>query len=244
MDRDTYMHHLARDGRRMAELARGDLEAMVPTCPDWKLVDLIEHTGMVHRWQTTTVRDRPPSFPDESVWRLGPADGVSWADWFQAGVDDAVRVIGAADPASGCWTWFEPDQTAGFFQRRITLETLVHRLDAELAATGTITAVDPVLGTDAIDEVFDVMVPATAPSPVGGRGETVHLHATDGDGEWVVTLLADTVTVERTHAKADAAVRASTADLVLFIWGREPVGPVERFGDPAAAELLAAACRD
>ena len=243
MERDRYLEHLQRDGARMAELARGDLEAAVPTCPDWTLRDLVEHTGFVHRWQTAVVRDRPDGFPDGATWRFPPAEGEPWSDWFQAGVDEAVRVLGAVDPAEARWTWFAPDQTAGWYHRRITQETAVHRIDAELAATGTATAVDAELARDGIDEMFDVFVPASGPAPIGGTGETIHLHATDIDGEWLVTLHDDHATVARGHAKGDAAVRGTASDLLLFVWGREPIGGLEHFGDRRATDLLFAAAK-
>ena len=39
MQRDDYLAHLTRDGTRMADLARGNLDAPVPTCPEWSLRD-------------------------------------------------------------------------------------------------------------------------------------------------------------------------------------------------------------
>jgi hypothetical protein len=41
MERDDYLAHLAQDGGRMAELARGDLDVRVPTCPDWTLQESV-----------------------------------------------------------------------------------------------------------------------------------------------------------------------------------------------------------
>ena len=67
MQRDELLSQLRRDGHRMADLAGGDLQAAVPTCPDWTLADLVEHTGFVHRWQTAAVRDAPDDFPDPST---------------------------------------------------------------------------------------------------------------------------------------------------------------------------------
>jgi mycothiol maleylpyruvate isomerase-like protein len=49
MERFVAVSHLARDGARMAALARGDLAVPVPTCPEWTLRDLLEHCGFVHR---------------------------------------------------------------------------------------------------------------------------------------------------------------------------------------------------
>lgn len=241
MDRDRYLEHLARDGRRMAELAGGDLGVPVPTCPDWKLVDLIEHTGMVHRWQTAAVRDRVTEFPDAATFRHGPAEGQSWSDWFQAGVDEAVAVLGAVAPDEPRWTWFAQDQSAGWYHRRITQETAVHRIDAERAALGTAAHVDPELAVDGINEIFDMFLAASGPEPIGGSGETVHLHATDAEGEWLVTMHPETITVERGHAKGDAALRGLASDLLLYVWGREPTGEIELFGDATVRDRLFAA---
>ena len=47
-----------------------------------------------------------------------------------------------------------------------------------------------------------------------------------------------TVTVEHGHAKCDAAVRGTAADLHLWLWGRVPPDRLEVFGDPAIAERL------
>lgn len=231
MERDRYLAHLAADGQRMAELARGDLDVPVPTCPDWTLRDLIEHTGFVHRWQTAAVRDRVTEFPHGDTWRHGPADGESWADWFQAGVDDAVRVLGDVAPDEQRWTWCRDDQTAGWYHRRITQETLVHRIDAELAAGVDISPVDPDLAVDGVDEMFDMFIPASGDEPVNGSGETMHLHATDADGEWMCTFLPTTIETVKGHGKGDCAVRGSIVDLLFFVWGRDPLGEVEVFGD-------------
>lgn len=242
LDADTYLDHLARDGRRMADLARGDLDAQVPTCPDWKLRDLIEHCGFVHRWQTAVVRDAPSGFPEVDTWRHGPVDGESWSDWFQAGVDAAVEHMRGVDPAEHRWTWFPADQRAGWYHRRTTQETLVHRIDAELTV-GAVTDVDPELAADGIAEMCEVFVPSAAGQPIGGNGETLHLHATDAESEWLITLHDDHAEAERGHAKGDAAIRGSARDLLLTVWGREPIGSVEIFGDQSVVATFKAAAK-
>ena len=47
-----------------------------------------------------------------------------------------------------------------------------------------------------------------------------------------------TVTLEHGHAKGDAAVRCTAADLDLWLWCRVPLDRLEVFGDPAIAERL------
>ncbi|MEU9007352.1 maleylpyruvate isomerase N-terminal domain-containing protein, partial [Streptomyces sp. NPDC048551] len=48
-----YVETLDREGRLLAEAAgRAGTEAPVPTCPGWRVSDLLRHTGAVHRWAT------------------------------------------------------------------------------------------------------------------------------------------------------------------------------------------------
>ena len=242
MDRDTYLAHLADDGRRMADLARGDLGAKVPTCPGWTLEDLIEHTGRVHRWMTAATREQTDGSP-EAAKADDPANGESWGDWFQRGVDEAVRVMSSLDGTETRWTWFAPDQTAGWYFRRIAQETLVHRIDAELAAGGEVSDVDPEFAVDGVNEMCDVFIPSAAGQPIGGNGKTLHLHATDADGEWLLTLHPDRVDVARGHVKGDADLRGSARDLLLAVWGRDPLGEVEQFGDESVIATFKAAAK-
>lgn len=242
MEHRQHLAQLELDGRRMADLAGGDLTAPVPTCPDWTLADLIEHTGFVHRWQTAVVRDEPHDFPDPATWRHGPSDGQSPGDWLRAGVDDAAGAMAAADPTEPRWTWAGPG-TVAWYSRRIAQETLVHRVDAELAAGVDVLPVDPLVAVDGVDEVCDVFYPAAAGRPIGGTGETLHLHATDADGEWLLTMQPDHVDVARGHAKGDAAVRGAALDLLLLVWGRAPLGEVEIFGDEALVARFREASR-
>jgi uncharacterized protein (TIGR03083 family) len=245
VQRDTYLDELARDGGRMAELARGDLTAKVPTCPDWTLRDLLVHTGQVHRWQTEAGRVDAGTFPDMSSAEQPPADGAAFADWFQRGVDDAVATLSTVDPDSPRWTWAKPSggDTAQWYFRRIAQETLVHRIDAELAAGVEHNGVEPAFAVDGIEEMFDVFVPLATGQAIGGDGRTLHLHATDAEGEWLLQLHADRVDVTHGHAKGDAAIRGRALDLLLQVWGRAPLEPVEEFGDADVIATFRAAAK-
>jgi uncharacterized protein (TIGR03083 family) len=242
MDRDTYLAHLSRDGRRIADLARGDLTATVPTCPGWTLKDLVEHTGMVHRWQTEAARHDHGTFPDASKFELAPVEGESWADWFQAGIDSAIATMSKVEPGQPRWTWAKPGggDTTDWYFRRIAQETLVHRIDAELAA-GDVTDVDAAFAADGIAEMFEVFVPLASGRAINGDGRTIHLHATDVESEWLLRLQQDRVDAEPSHGKGDAALRGMARDLLLMSWGREPLGDVEHFGrDDVIATFTAA----
>jgi uncharacterized protein (TIGR03083 family) len=242
MHRDEYLAHLARDGGRMVDLARGDLDATVPTCPDWTLRDLIEHTVGVYGWLADAggvERDGPPTDRID----VTPAPRESHADWLRTTLDGVLTTMSAIDPAARRWTYARgADDVAQWYFRRLAQETLVHRLDAELAA-GDVTAVDPALAVDGVDEMCDVFLPLATGQAIGGDGRSLHLHATDADGEWTLTLHPDRVDVVRGHGKGDAAVRGAARDLLLQVWGRDPIGEVEVFGDEDVVATFRAAAK-
>lgn len=66
----------------------------------------------------------------------------------------------------------------------------------------------------------------------------IHLHATDGEGEWLIRFDPGDVVVESGHAKGDAAVRGPAGDLLLWLYGRVPLDDLQAFGDPGAAAAL------
>jgi uncharacterized protein (TIGR03083 family) len=154
---------------------------------------------------------------------------VDWLDEAHARLAEALT---AADPAEHVRTWFPPDQTAGFVQRRMAQETAVHRWDAQ-AAVGTPEPIESELARDGIDEMLDVHLPIR-PQWVPGRqgaGERYHLHRTDGEGEWLVDFQPDGVRVSREHARGDVAIRGTASDLLLWLWGRIAAGRLEVHGD-------------
>ena len=66
---------------------------------------------------------------------------------------------------------------------------------------------------------------------------TIHLHATDIDGEWLVTLGPGGISHEHGHAKGDVALRGTASDLLLWCWNRVPVDDrFEVFGDATLLE--------
>ena len=60
----------------------------------------------------------------------------------------------------------------------------MHRVDAKQAVGRP--PIDPALGVDAINELLTVFVPAFGADRTPGDGRTVHLHATDVEGEWLI----------------------------------------------------------
>jgi len=225
-----YLRAVRNDGEALAAAARRGLDPPVPACGGWTVADLVLHTGMVHRHKLEIVRGRLVEPP--SPWPPPAPEPAELLGWYEQGLQELLTVLKDADPETRVWTFHRPDQTVGFWPRRMAHETAVHRVDAE-SAHGQAAPVPAELAADGVGEVLEVfLAPFLEGEPVGGRGESVHLHATDTEGEWQLRLLPAGVQVERGHAKGDAAARGTASDLLLFLWGRAGADRLERFGDP------------
>jgi uncharacterized protein (TIGR03083 family) len=229
-----YLAAVRADSAALARAARVGLEAPVPACPGWSVADLVLHTGYVQRHKATVVRERLRRPPRATDFPAAPSPD-RLIEWFEEGAADLTATLEGTDPATPVWTFHEPDQTAGFWRRRMAHETAVHRADAE-SAHGEIAPVVPAaLASDGVDEVLWTMLSRLRKARPG-NGETVHLHCTDTEGEWLLTLQPDRVDVRDGHAKADCAARGAASDLLLFVWGRLPAARLEVLGD---GDLLA-----
>ncbi len=132
------------------------------------------------------------------------------------------------------WTW-GPDNRASWWPRRMFFESLVHRADAELALS-----IDPEIpaGTaiDGIEEFLHNLPYAAwvtrSLAGLGLEGATIHLHASDADGEWTITQApAGKIEWARGHAKGNAAVKGPVSDLLLLLYGRRSPDALTVHGD-------------
>jgi uncharacterized protein (TIGR03083 family) len=184
--------------------------------------------------------DLPPRFEawvesDRTILSMLPDGLIELFEATSAKLEAALR---AAPPDQRVKDWWTPQQTAGFLQRRLALETAIHRWDAQ-CATGTPDSIESTLAADGIDEVLDIQITDRrqwAPHRLQGSGETYHLHRTDGEGEWLIRFAPEGPIVTREHAKGDIALRGTASDLFLFLWHRIPADQLEIFGDASLAE--------
>jgi uncharacterized protein (TIGR03083 family) len=225
---DDYVGALRSDGAAFSTAARAaGVDAPVPSCPEWKVADLVRHVGRLHRWVTDLVANRP-----DDPWRVWADElpaGEALLDWFDAGIEPLATVLIAAGPDAPAWSW-TPDATAGFWARRQANELAIHRWDAQSAA-GEPQPIAHDHAVDGIDEYLGLVEFWANKNNIAGNGETLHFHCTDGDGEWLVRLDAGDITVTREHAKGDVAARGTASDLFLFVSGRVSADQLEVFGD-------------
>lgn len=210
-----------------AAAAAAGPDAPVPTCPDWTVADLTAHMTRIFTRVEAMVRLRADRRLE--VDELPPAASM------EAAFAALVETLSTVPPDEPVWNWTaNVPKVAGFWARRMACELVVHRVDAELAASGSATPVDAGLAVDALDELLNVILVARVSWGVDvALGGSIHFHCTDVEGEWVLSVADGVVDVVRSHAKADAAVRGPASDVVLWAYNRLPEGSaaVEAFGD-------------
>ncbi|WP_404961416.1 maleylpyruvate isomerase family mycothiol-dependent enzyme [Streptomyces sp. 147326] len=210
----------------VATVRAADLSTPVPTCPGWTLEDLTRHVGSVHRWFTELLRRRiqqPPTSREVDL-RL-PERPDALPDWLAASAGEAAEVFAATDLDAPMWAW-GVDQHARFWVRRMLFETLVHRVDAQLAL-GLAPHVDRALAVDGIDEFLTNLPFASSFAPLTAQlrapDRTVRFSCTDGDGDWLVALRTDGFALVADQAgpcAADGTVQGTASDLLLLLYGR------------------------
>jgi uncharacterized protein (TIGR03083 family) len=217
----------------LADVARmTPLDARVPSCPEWDLGKLVRHTGTAQRWSSGVIRSREPLSHREIDLEI-PDDPGGLPDWLEASAAGLVAALSVADPDDACWTWTD-DHHVRFWARRMACETAVHRWDGQ-AAAGVPEPFDGALAVEGIDEQL-ANLPFVAPDAVVGAGETLHLHCTDRDGEWLLRRGPDGLEVRREHAKGDVALRGPASALYLVLLGRTGAEAVDVFGEPGALD--------
>jgi len=229
MDSQYRVDRVRSDGERLIDLASSNLTAPVPACPGWDSAKLMVHTGRV--WHSVALHVEQLAtemVPRSEVPKAADGDEENYAKGALAHVVGALQ---SADSEASVWAW-AGDGTVGFYLRRMHQETLVHRIDAEQAA-GVESDIDAEEAADGVDELLRVLLPIRA---TGAPKGSIHLHQTDGSGEWMMETVDGKLVVSVGHAKGDVAVRATGAELLLALWQRRGLDGLEVFGDRSAAE--------
>ncbi len=225
MDPAAHIAFLRADSAALLAAQREDPVAAAWEGLGWDRTELLRHLANVHGWVRAQLRLGPGERIRFSTVEPAP-EGDELPAHFEAGAAELAELLESMDAETTWPTWAGP-QPGTFFPRRMAQEAAVHRWDA---AGGP---VDPELSVDGIDELLELFAPRLPVEGLGPASGTLHLHATDLEGEWLIHLSPEGIGVERGHAKGDVALRGSASDLLLWVWNRVPVDDrFEVFGDP------------
>ncbi|GCD96627.1 maleylpyruvate isomerase family mycothiol-dependent enzyme [Embleya hyalina] len=236
---------LAADFARLRAVSATDPTAGVPTCPGWTVADLTRHVGEVYLHKTQAIREgaEPDPWPPRE---LAKEDPIALLDRAYADLRHEFATHGPKDPAG---SWYTPDPTVGFWIRRMAQETVIHRIDAELAAGEPIAEIPADLAVDGVDELLKVFVAygvaewgdyftgVLAESP----GRTYLVRA--DEAAWRVSTGPGLFRVEdgAGTGPADVTVSGPSAAVLRRLWNREEAdatSPVTVVGAPEAVEEL------
>jgi uncharacterized protein (TIGR03083 family) len=233
-----YLEHCAAVEREVDAIveavASGPVDSSTPTCPGWTVTDLVEHVGGFSGFWAHVLCEgsgRPNTlFPDMP-------SGEPIAGWYADVAADLVRELGATAADQSVWTWVPDRQNAAFVARRCAHELAIHRCDVQ-AARGTMQPIEGELAADGIEEIFVMIEAFAARGEETGRGtgETLRLHATDREDEWLVRLTPTGLQIERDDTADDLALRGAASDIELLLYQRPTIGTVEHVGDPAVLD--------
>jgi uncharacterized protein (TIGR03083 family) len=237
MERDAFLAYLDADFRRLRAVA-ADPAAPVPTCPEWTVDDLRRHVAMVYLHKVETMRrgGDPDTWPPD-------LDGEATAALLDRSYAELVDEFAARSDSDRASTWYDPDQSVGFWVRRMAHETVIHRVDAELAGGEPIAEIPADLAADGIDEVLETFLAYASrkwPEDFGDllRDDGAVLVATGG-ARWLVRVGQGVVrVVPDTAGQATAQVSGDPAAVLLWLWRRAGNEAVRIDGDTAVVARL------
>ncbi|MBU2665643.1 maleylpyruvate isomerase family mycothiol-dependent enzyme [Actinoplanes bogorensis] len=198
-----------------------DPAAIVPTCPEWTVRDLVTHVGTGHRYATEVIA---AGRRIEYQRIEAPSSSDAWTPWLLEG----ARTLNAAVHERGftgkTWTWQPRFPTAGFWLRRMVHDQLIHCFDADPSGTVAPGTAAPELAAPdlAADGVADLLTTFEMFDRFAGTGETLRFRAIDIPRSWHVTLTPGGVAWTEADTPADVTVTAPAPTLLLALNRRLP----------------------
>lgn len=213
-----------------ANAAAAGLDAPVPTCPGWTVLDLVAHQGMVHRWaagQLNGIR-----IDTEDVERQGRTH-PDVLDWFDAGATALLQaVVDAPDDVEAPVFLREAPAPRLFWTRRQCHETTIHAADALAARLGRAPRADETwirdaIAIDGLDELLRGFLTRRRQGVHARDGMRVLVRPDDADVAWLVVVSPDepvsTTMLDRAGADladADHELTGPPVGLYLRLWNR------------------------
>ena len=240
------------DGLRAAVVAfvrhaeRAGSSAAVPTCPDWTVLDLVAHQGMVHRWAAAIVRGEQPDDDAVAGFETSGRAASDPLGWLRDGAVEVSRALGGSGADREPLVFLnDAPAPRGFWARRQCHETTIHAVDALSAALGRLpraeeTWIDRETALDGIDELLGGFLTRPRSRLRCDDDATLAVVPADATDWWEVSLGPRPAVVTRHVSAYDGAdldpdweLTGSAVELYLRLWNRAeavdaPVGEWRR----------------
>ncbi len=239
LSRERYLELLDLDFEALVAAAKAAPEAQIPSCPGWSMTDLISHMVGVYRHKAATI-DLGEAPPDRTTggWGDLDPDRDSVEQLREAYAQIRQRLMDLPLDASA-YTFWPPEQTIGFWVRRMPHETAVHRWDAQAAGDADPSDISDELALDGIDELLGWLAWDWGEDDALDGATEQQVVISSGVHSWTVTVHPTQFVVGGgvQTDQPDAWVTGASSDLLLYLWGRSAEDVVES-GDREALDLV------
>jgi hypothetical protein len=128
-------------------------------------------------------------------------------------------------PERETWSWHHSDFSVDFWFRRMAHETVIHRVDAQIA-NGITPEISELLALDGVDEVLDFLPLLGswdgAPNVAFGI-VSITAHTSTGQKHWTLEFTSEKATVteaSQVDPKARLIISGDAIAMDLYLWGR------------------------
>ena len=225
-----------------ANAAAAGLDGHVPTCPEWTVLDLVTHQGMVHRWATSHLVGAPDNGTE--VFERQGRESPDVLGWFDNGATALLQaIVDAPDDLDAFVFLKDAPAPKVFWTRRQCHETTIHAVDALAARLGRPpttreTWIRPGIALDGIDELLVGFVTRRTRGISPSEPTRLLVRPEVGGVGWLVdmaperSVVTQRIRIDGRHVSADAEISGDPVDLYLRLWSRsatEPANDVERW---------------
>ena len=233
MDFDAYGEAIGNGAAVIRDHAkRAGLDAAVITCPQWQVLDLVAHVGMVHRWVAGLLRSDQVDADAVLAEGLASSDPLQWLDDGMVGLLQALVDAPAAVSESG------PARVAT--ARKMAHATSIHAVDAMSASLGRAPSAGEVWfraahAADGIDSLLSLGVTQSQSRVRSEQQRAVAVVPDDITDAWTVQISPEpAVVVPEIRPDATTVWHGSAVDLYLHLWNRG--GDIREEGTPYCDE--------
>jgi uncharacterized protein (TIGR03083 family) len=188
---------ITSEGWRLLDFAKREPGRVVPQYPSWTLRDLVAHTASMHGRTVAVCATRP----QERIPAPRLPEGRDPLDWYEVTLAAMVGALRETDPETEVWSLI-PERKVRAWERRMVIETGIHRWDAQ-RAFGHPDPLSPIVASHGLDEFADLWLPRLATLPV------LEVTATDLGRSWRFG-----------QGDPAASITASASDLFLRLMAR------------------------